>query len=48
MRDPVTKVATNLSPLLAEQPPGNTTNTFNLVNIEWLTGRARAEHREVR
>ncbi len=48
MRDPATKVATNLSPLLAEQPPGNTTNTFNLVNIEWLTGRARAEHREVR
>ena len=48
MRDLATKVATNLSPLLVEQPPGNTTKTFNLVNIEWLTGRAHAEHQEIR
>ena len=24
--------------------PGNSTNTFNLVHVDWLTGRARLEH----
>jgi prepilin-type N-terminal cleavage/methylation domain-containing protein len=31
-----------------ENPPGNTTNTFNLVSIDWLTGRAHLERQEVR
>ena len=31
-----------------ENPPGNTTNAFNVVNIDWLTGRARLERQEVR
>ncbi len=30
-----------------ESPPGNATNNYNLVHIDWLTGRARLEHREV-
>jgi len=30
-----------------ESPPGNTTNAFNVVNIDWLTGRARLERQEV-
>jgi prepilin-type N-terminal cleavage/methylation domain-containing protein len=37
------------SPQFVEQPPGNAlTNTFNLVYIDWLTGRARAIQQEVR
>lgn len=31
-----------------ETPPGNSTNTFNVVRIDWLTGRARVERREVK
>ena len=30
-----------------ESPPGNTSNAFNVVNIDWLTGRARLERQEV-
>ena len=30
-----------------ESPPGNTTNAFNVVSIDWLTGRARVEHPQV-
>lgn len=36
-------------PQFMEQPPGNgLTNTFSLVYIDWLTGRARAIQQEVR
>lgn len=37
-------------PSLNEQPPGNATNniSYNLIYIDWLTGRARAIHQEVR
>ena len=31
-----------------ESPPGNTSNAFNVVSIDWLTGRARLERQEVR
>ena len=31
-------------PQILESPTGNSTNTFNLVHIDWLTGRARLEH----
>jgi prepilin-type N-terminal cleavage/methylation domain-containing protein len=47
-RDPVTKVAIMALPTVTESPPGNTTNAFNLVHIDWLTGRARVERQEVR
>jgi prepilin-type N-terminal cleavage/methylation domain-containing protein len=30
-----------------ESPAGNTTNAFNVINIDWLTGRARVERQEV-
>jgi hypothetical protein len=45
--DPVTKLAVEAPPFLLEQPPGSVTNTFNLVYIDWLTGRARAIQQEV-
>jgi prepilin-type N-terminal cleavage/methylation domain-containing protein len=35
-------------PTLIEQPPGNgTTNSYNVVAIDWLTGRARVERMKV-
>jgi prepilin-type N-terminal cleavage/methylation domain-containing protein len=36
-----------LSPDLQETPPGNATNTYNLIRINWLTGRARIVKREL-
>lgn len=33
-------------PELVEQPPGNSTNAFSLIHIDWLTGRARLERQE--
>jgi prepilin-type N-terminal cleavage/methylation domain-containing protein len=44
-QDPVTKEAT--PPTFNEMPPGNSTNTFNLIQIDWLTGRARAHRQEI-
>jgi prepilin-type N-terminal cleavage/methylation domain-containing protein len=44
-RDPVTKQPT--PPTFNEMPPGNSTNTFNLIQIDWLTGRARAHRQEI-
>lgn len=34
-------------PTVVEKPPGNSTNSYNLIHIDWLTGRARVEHPEV-
>lgn len=34
------------SPTVTEQPPGSSTNAFTLVQIDWLTGRARLEKQE--
>jgi hypothetical protein len=34
-------------PNVQEKPPGNTTNSYNLIHIDWLTGRARVEHPEM-
>lgn len=34
-------------PTLNEVPPTNSTSAFNLVHIDWLTGRARQEHQEI-
>jgi prepilin-type N-terminal cleavage/methylation domain-containing protein len=47
VRNAGTKEATNQAPTFAETPPGNSTNTFNLVYIEGLTGRAHLERQEV-
>ncbi len=37
--DPATKVSVN-APTVSEQPPGNSTNIYNLIDIDPLTGRA--------
>jgi len=39
-------IAAAFSPNLTESPPGNSTNAFLLVHIDWLTGRARLEKQE--
>ena len=44
--DKVTKQPIAAPPSLNEQPPGSVTNTYNLVYIDWLTGRARAIQQE--
>jgi len=36
------------SPSVVEAPVGNTTNSYNIVHIDHLTGRARIERQEVR
>jgi len=46
-RDPTTKVALQVLPTPRDVPSGNTTNNFNLVYIDQLTGRARIEHAKV-
>ena len=46
-RDPATRQAIAQPPSVREVPPGNTTNNFNLVYIDQLTGRARIEHTKV-
>lgn len=46
-RDPATKAVVRSAPSVNENPPGNSTNSFNLVNIDWLTGRARMVRQEV-
>jgi len=36
------------APIINEAPPGNGTNgTYNVVSIDWLTGRARVERQQV-
>lgn len=46
-RDPQTKVARAALPEMIEKPPGNSTNSFNLIHIDRLTGRARVIHQEI-
>lgn len=35
------------APDLQETPPGNSTNLFNYIHIDWMTGRARVEKPEM-
>lgn len=43
------RTAARRAPSLLEVPPGNSTNSaFNLIYIDWLTGRAHVERQEVR
>ncbi len=47
-RDVATKQPQQLMPTVLESPPGNAfTNTYNVVSIEWLTGRAHVERQQV-
>ena len=49
-RDPVTKKPLPLPANPSELPPGNSTNSisYNVIRVDWLTGRARVEHQEIR
>lgn len=47
VRDPRTHVVTNQLPAAVENPVGNSTNAFNFIHIDWLTGRARLETPQV-
>ena len=44
----VNKTPMQAPPVVNEQPPGNSTNAFLLIHIDWLTGRARLEKQEIR
>ncbi len=48
--DPVTHLARAIPPTIHETPPGNATNSvsYNIVYVDWLTGRAREFQQEVR
>lgn len=43
----VNKVPLQQPPTVVENPPGNSTNAFTLIRIDWLTGRARVEKQEL-
>jgi MSHA pilin protein MshC len=45
-KNPDKSFGTN-APTVLETPAGNTTNSFDIVRVDWLTGRARAERLEV-
>ena len=48
-RDPISRRLLARAPSALESPSGNSTNiSFNLVHIDWLTGRARLERAEPR
>jgi prepilin-type N-terminal cleavage/methylation domain-containing protein len=49
-RDPNTRAPRQLSAVVNESPPGNATNSlsYNVVVVDWLTGRARGAEQEVR
>jgi prepilin-type N-terminal cleavage/methylation domain-containing protein len=46
-RDPFTKAFQFNPPDVAENPPGNSTNSYNIVHIDRLTGRAVLEYQKV-
>lgn len=46
-RNPQTKVLQIGPADPLEQPPGNSTNGYHLVSIDWLTGRGHLERREI-
>jgi len=47
-RDKTTTLGTKTIPSIQESPVGNTSNAFNVVSIEWLTGRAHVERQQIR
>ncbi len=47
--DPATKRPQFFAPSAQEEPAGSSTNTaYNIIHIDWLTGRARLEHQQVK
>jgi len=46
-RDPVTGKLTDAPPEIQEVPPGNSTNVYNRIHIDWLTGRSAVERLEI-
>lgn len=46
-RDKATGSPLARGPSILESPTGNGTNSFNIVSIDWLTGRARVQRQEV-
>ena len=46
-RDRLTREYVQAVPELLEKPPGNSTNAFNLIHIDRLTGRARLIQQEI-
>jgi prepilin-type N-terminal cleavage/methylation domain-containing protein len=45
-RDPFSKALQFDAPLVEERPPNNSRLSYNIIHIDWLTGRARLERRE--
>ena len=45
--DPSTKAFQLNSPSVSETPPGNSVSAFNLIHIDWLTGRADLKFQKV-
>jgi hypothetical protein len=46
--DPATKAYQLNSPIITESPPGNSVNTYNIIDIDPLTGRATLQQPPVR
>jgi len=46
-KNSATGQATQIMPTFNESPAGNSTNSYHIVSIDWLTGRARVERQEV-
>jgi prepilin-type N-terminal cleavage/methylation domain-containing protein len=46
-RDPATGNGAQALPAIRDTPVGNVTNAFNVVSIDWLTGRAHLERQQV-
>lgn len=47
-RDPGTGKYTDAPPDIVETPPGNATDNYNRVRVDWLTGRGYIEQPEIR
>ena len=47
-KDSATGLPSQNPPSFTESPAGNSTNSFHVINIDWLTGRARVERQEVK
>jgi prepilin-type N-terminal cleavage/methylation domain-containing protein len=47
-KDPATGRPAQKVPSFTESPAGNSTNSYHIINIDWLTGRTRVERQEVK
>ena len=49
-RDPASKMAKTAAPTVRENPPGNAMDptSYNVIVVDWLSGRARLETQEAR